>query len=189
MDRKEDSTQSFLNLFENTDWNGLQIYSPRHDVVNNEFEGRQIPNEFHHLFDNLNFISASLDDGDKIFAVYQIELNANKIGLIVRNMSLYSESAVSMLIFDPIDEIVESRFKLADSFGDGLWRFAEDAWLIDLNNDNQPDVVKRKNEWWEDDDGNAQTKTTFSTYLYHSGQFHTSETQIDTTKFEVYKWR
>ncbi len=186
--QSQDSTSHFINLFEEVEWKGLQIYSPRYDFSDNEFDGSQIPNEFHHYFDNLKFISYSLNDGDRIFAVYRFTINSNTIGLIVRNMSMYSETAVSIILFDLTNNISKSRFRLADSYGDGMWRFAEDAWLLDLNNDNQLDVVKRKNEWWEDDNGKQHTKSTFTAFQFESGEFVQFETQIDTAKFKVFKW-
>jgi hypothetical protein len=186
--QSQDSTSRFLNLFEEVDWKGLQIYSPRYDFTDNEFEGLQIPNEFHHYFDNLNFISYSLNDGGRIFAVYRFSINSNTIGLIVRNMSMYSETAVSIILFDLANNISKSRFRLADSYGDGMWLFAEDAWLLDLNNDNLPDIVKRKNEWWEDDNEKQHTKSTFTAFQFDSVEFVPFETRIDTTKFKVFKW-
>lgn len=58
-----------------------------------------------------------------------------------------------------------------------------------MNSDGIPDLVKKKNEWWEDDDGNEGTQSTLSVFIYSNGEFESAEIPIDSTKYKVLGWK
>jgi hypothetical protein len=184
----QDSTQKFLDLFERIEWKELQIYSPSDEPDGNKFLGLPIPKTYHDNFKIHSFLYKRLKDGCQLFASYKIELNDQYIGLFVRQISQYSETSITMYVFDITKQKIISYIELADSFGDGMWFFSEDGWLLDLNNDYIPDLVKKKNEWWEDDDENTHTKSTIKVYLFSDSTFTQSDVPIDTSKYKVFGW-
>ena len=118
-----DSTQKFLNLFESIEWKGLQIYSPSDEPEGNKFAGRPIRKSYHYFFKIHSFVYNSTKNGCQLFSSYKTELSYKYIGLFVREMSQYTETSITMYIFDRTQQKIVSYVELADSFADGMWFF------------------------------------------------------------------
>ncbi|HJU67554.1 MAG TPA: hypothetical protein VJ650_04830 [Gemmatimonadaceae bacterium] len=89
------------------------------------------------------------DDG--AYALYAVSMPPGRRGFLVRAPSQYGSSAIDLWIYNDSTRRWEDTVRVADAFGDGMWYFVQDGWLVDVNRDRWPDVVTRRRDWWEDD--------------------------------------
>lgn len=189
----DSAPKTFLDHFEPIDWTNLHVFSPDGTSEDPLFKGRPIDSTFYHHFEINTYIKQFFTGYYHIHASYKIGLDKSHIGLIVRQMSQYNESSITLYVYDRQRSVITSYVELADSFGDGPWFFDENGWLIDLDGNGYPDLIKKKNEWWEEDNEDTNETTshsshTFTTFEFSDGTFIESELEIDEDRFKVKGW-
>jgi hypothetical protein len=148
---KKNNNSEFLNLFPFISADNLHLYSPCDKMDGKKYEGKKIQSVFYDFFSFDQFLRSNLDHGANIFSCYKFKLSDVLTGLIVRTRSQYSETSIDLCIWDNQENKIIKRIGLADSFGDGLWYFVKDAWLVDINKDGKLDIVNRQMDYWEDE--------------------------------------
>ncbi len=190
----DSAPKTFLNLFQPIDWKNLHVFSPDGTSEDPRFMGRPIDSTYHHYIQINNFIYENLKSDYQIHGSFRIELDESHLGLIVRQLSQYSESSITLYIYDRQQSAITSYVEIADSFGDGTWFFDENGWFIDLDGNGYPELIKKKSESWEEDnevtnETTMHSRHTFTTFEFKDGKFIESEMEIDEDRFKVKGWR
>jgi hypothetical protein len=187
-----ENAETFLKQFPKITTDDLHIYSPCDKTNGNKFSGHLIDSSFYHYFEFDDVLISNLRNKvGNIFSCFQINLPLHKTGLLVRNPSQYSETAVDLFVWDNNNKKIVGRIALADAFGDGEWYFVRDAWLRDLNGDKNPDIITRKMEWWmdEEEDGSREhTADSLRVFMTDQTTFVLTKFPVDTNQYIVLDW-
>lgn len=188
-----DNSEAFLKLFSEIKYQDLHIYTPPYDTSNrvDKYGGKKIDRSFYKFLAFNNFINPSeIDTFYHYFACYKFKLSDNKTGLIIRRPSQYSETAIDLYTWDNADKKVTNIINLADAFGDEGWHFVQDAWIEDVNKDNNFDVVIRKKEFDQDLDEptNISRSDTAFVFLGDGNTFKQSSYNIDRNRYQLKHW-
>ncbi len=188
-----DNSDSFLDLFSEIKYQDLHIYTPPYDISDHsdKFDGKQIDRSFYPflVFDN-HINPTEIDTFYHYFACCKFKLTDNKTGLIIRRPSQYSETAIDLYTWDNLAKKVTNIINLADAFGDEGWHFVQDAWIEDVNKDNQLDIVIRKKEFDQDlDDPTKISRSDTSFVFLGNGKiFKQINYNIDRNKYQLKHW-
>ncbi|MDX2069520.1 MAG: hypothetical protein SFV55_13920 [Haliscomenobacter sp.] len=188
-----DNSDSFLDLFSEINYHDLHIYTPPYDISDHsdKFDGKQIDRSFYPflVFDN-HINPTEIDTFYHYFACCKFKLTDNKTGLIIRRPSQYSETAIDLYTWDNLAKKVTNIINLADAFGDEGWHFVQDAWIEDINKDNQLDIVIRKKEFDQDlDDPTKISRSDTSFVFLGNGKiFKQINYNIDRNKYQLKHW-
>lgn len=188
-----DSSAAFMSLFKEIQGKGLHVYSSLNEK-GFKYKGDSIPNEFYLYFKSDEFVMSRISrrDGIKeaIYACYQFPISNSITGLIVRTPSQYDESAVELYIWDKNKRQIIAQENLADGFGDEGWYFSQDAWVEEINGDNQLDIVKRRKDYNGDLDDSTKTTITDSlkVFLFNGEKYSLSSAKQDTSKYKLHYW-
>lgn len=193
----KDSSELFLNLFVDINPNNLHIYSPCDTTDGKKFEGKLIDRSFYNFFkfnkDNKEYIENIWKDSNlyHFYSCYKFPLTLDRTGLLIRCPSQYSETAISLFTWDNKNKKIVSEENLSDGFGDEGWYFVQDAWLKDVNNDNQIDIITRRKDYDQDLDDTTKlptTKDVLEVFLLHGQQFSKTKIKVDTNQFQILDW-
>ena len=188
-----DNSDSFLDLFSEIKYQDLHIYTPPFDTSDHsdKFDGKQIDRSFYPFLIFNNYINPTeIDTFYHYFACFKFKLTDNKTGLIIRRPSQYSETAIDLYTWDNLAKKVTNIINLADAFGDEGWHFVQDAWIEDVNKDNQLDIVIRKKEFDQDlDDPTKISRSDTSFVFLGDGKtFKQTNFKIDRNKYQLKHW-
>ena len=187
-----DSTALFINLFPEINSVDLHIYSPKeYDTLNNDrFVGKQINTCFYKYLKTKHYDPLSIDTSYHLYSCYRFKLSETKLGLIVRRPSQYSETAIDLFSWDILKKQVVDITNLTDAFGDEGWHFVQDAWMKDLNNDQQLDIITRRKDYDQDLGDTTKISKTDSIYvlLNNGTTFIKTKRNIDTSNFKLMYW-
>jgi hypothetical protein len=89
----------------------------------------------------------------------------------VRQGSQYDESLIVLYLVETTSKRLVCKQELADAFGDGLWHFQKDAWLVDLNKDGSLDILNRRVDWESNGDQSRKTQDVFSAFVFSNSRF------------------
>lgn len=191
---EDDSANIFLSGFQDISVDTLHVFSQFDTVRDSTFQGKVIDTSFYHYFGFDETLSANLKDNNgfkqNIYSCYKFKFSDSKTGLLIRTPSQYDVTAIDLFIWDNAAKRIESKETLSDGFGDEGWYFVQDAWIVDLNSDGQPDIVKRKKDHEDDLDDSTKVSNTDSVFvlLAKDNKFQKSTTQIDKSKFQLKYW-
>jgi len=65
----------------------------------------------------------------------------------MRHPSMYMETEVSLLSYNPSDSTLTKILTLADNVGDMGWVCIIKSWIKDFNGDGQPDIIKHRSDF------------------------------------------
>ncbi len=192
-----DSVSVFLDSFERISFDTLHVYTPCKKPDGKKFAGRIMDSAFHNWFELSKYQLSNLR-WQNMFSCYKFELNDSLTALIVRRPSQYSETAITLNLWDNKKEKIVSTTEIADSYGDGMWYFVKDAWLLDINGDLQLDIVTRTMHWTEEDidptpdnplgRGEVFISDTVIVFIGNKESFELSNLKIDTAQFRLLNW-
>ena len=185
-----DSSNLLLDQFVEINPDNLHIYSPCDTINGQKFKGSEISRCFYHFlkFDNnIAFFNQILYDS--IYGCYKFKFAKNKTGLILRTPSQYDVTAIDLYVWDDSAKKVINVINLADAFGDGDWYFVQDAWLADINKDNNIDIITRKRDYTGSDDTTKVTTTdSLFVMLGDGSNFKKSLVKVDTIQYKILNW-
>ena len=189
--RLPDSTTLLIGLFPEIDANDLHIYTPNDTVAADKFQGKQISSKFYKFLKfeyNINPVLA--DTFYHLYSCFQYKMGDSKTGLIIRRPSQYSESAIDLYTWDNLQKKVVNVINLADAFGDEGWYFIQDAWLKDLNNDKNLDIITRRKDIDRDLDDTTKVSRTDSIFVHlnNGTSFKMANFKLDTSKLILKYW-
>lgn len=184
---------NFLAMFPRTSGDTIHIYSPNDKTGGDKFSGKPIPREFYKYFPLNEYFKHQLkDEYVNIFSIANVTLSDNLSGLIVRVPATYSETALELFVWDNRTKRIIDNINLADETGDAGWYFVQDAWITDLNNDRQSDVLIRRKDHWDKDmdgmDGKERNLDSVKVFIGEDGKFRKARLAIDTTRFQLFNW-
>lgn len=186
-----DSSILFIGLFPEISTVDLHIYSPDDTLTTDKFQGKQIPTSFYKYlkFDN-NIDPVMADTSYHFFSCFQFKITDTKIGLIIRRPSQYSETAIDLYTWDNSQKKIVDVTNLTDAFGDEGWHFVQDAWVKDLNNDKNLDIITRRKDVDQDLDDTTKIsrKDSLFVFLNNGATFKKTNFQLDTSKFQLKYW-
>ena len=187
----------FVSSFEKIDPNNLHVYTPCDKKDGKRFEGKIIDRTFYRFFsfnaEYTELMNYFLKDSSyyHIYSSYQFPISSDKLGLLVRWPSQYDESAIYLFTWDIDSQQITQGVKLTDSFGDEGWHFVQDAWLKDLNNDHQTDIVTRRKDYDQDLDDTTKLPTTTDSLFVYIGsgrEYKKTKILVDTNQFQILNW-
>lgn len=180
-DYLEENTEAInsdtLHVFYFEEWN--DDYTSSKIIA---FEGKLINSEWNTLISN--YLSVE----NKAFLIGKMNIDDNYSGFLIRHQSTYSPQKISLLVFDHIEDNFTTKQLIADSGGDGTWRYEVDGWLLDIDEDGKIDLVNWRTERWEDDETEEWHRSD-SVYVsfWNGTEFELEKSvQIDTSKFKTY---
>lgn len=183
---------SFLKLFPSVHPPGLHVYSPSVDPSNDDgkYQGKKIDPDYHFLLVHGEENPLEMDTLYHYYACYQFKLSEQKTALLMRCPSQYSETAVRLYIWENKLKKVSESFTLADAFGDEGWHFVTDAWIKDVNEDKQLDLVFRRKDYDMnlDDPGDINRFDTTYVYLGTGTTFKQSDFKVNPAKYPLKYW-
>ena len=186
-----DSTTLLIGLFPEINANDLHIYTPNDKVAIDKFQGKPIPSIFYKFLKFENNIEPVLTDTFyHLYACFLYKMGDSKSGLIIRRPSQYSESAIDLYTWDNLRKKVIDVINLADAFGDEGWYFIQDAWLKDLNNDKNLDIITRRKDIDRDLDDTTKVSRTDSVFVHlnNGTSFKIANFKLDTSKLILRYW-
>lgn len=188
--------EEFLALFELVEPNGLHIFPPTwengHEIIA-PFEGKPIDvNKYRTFLDQSIFrnVEACRKGLCNIYAISRFEVDAQYLGLIVRQMSEYSETIIELVLWDNHAREIVNRIELADSFGDAGWYFDTESW-IGIADDTLKIVTRRKEYIPGDEDNDEIGKVTDTLYCQSFSKNSILQKSLslrDTTHYALKKW-
>lgn len=193
----KDSSDFFLDLFVDINPDNLHIYSPCGKTDGNKFGGKLIDRQFYNFFkfnkDNKEFIENISQDSNlyHLFNCYKFPLTADRLGLLVRIPSQYTESAICLYIWDNKNKKIIGAQTMTDGYGDEGWYFVRDAWLKDVNKDNQIDIITRQKDSNQDIDDTINPPTisdNLLVYLFNGQEYKQTKFNVDTNQFQILDW-
>ena len=186
-----DSIALFIGLFPEISADDLHIYTPSDTLTTDKFQGKKIPNSFYKYlkFDD-NIDPVLTDTLNHFFSCFQVKITDDKIGLIIRRPSQYSETAIDLYTWDNLQKKIVDVTNLTDALGDEGWYFIQDAWLKDLDGDRKLDIITRRKDIDRDldDTTKIERKDSISVFLNNGITFKKTNFKLDTSKFQVKYW-
>ena len=182
----------FIALFPLIKPENLHIYSPEYeDDTINKFYGKEIPASFCKYLKFYENNDPSSETRCHYFSCFQFKMTDIKIGLIVRSPSKYTTSAIGLYTWDNAQKKVTDITYLADGYGDMGWHFSQNAWLKDLNNDKNIDVITRRKDFHQFlyDTTKIERSDSSFVFLNNGTTFKKTNFNLDTSKFQIKDWK
>jgi hypothetical protein len=197
-DSKNSASATFLELFQEMSFDTLHVYSPCDKPDGRKFEGKIMDSTFYEFFEFDAWQLSNLQ-WQNFYTCYKFEMSDSLTGLIVRRPSQYGETAIDLNIWNNRTEKIIETVNLSDAFGDGMWFFVKDAWIVDFNGDKKLDIVTRRKSWSQDNVppalrenpqgfGEEHIHDTTIVYVADQGSFQITDFEIDTAQFRLLDW-
>ena len=81
-------------------------------------------------------MQANFSEQPSLFAIYQFDIDNNRLGLITRTPSDYLPSSIKLFVFDKTKDSITSYIELAENIGDAGDVSIKNSWLF-RNKDKQ----------------------------------------------------
>ena len=111
----------------------LWVFSEGEFVKTDIYKGTAIDSTNALLFPK-EISQASFANTPSLFAIYQFDIDNNRVALVTRTPSEYLPSSIKLFVFDKAKDSITSYIELADNIGDAGDVSTKNSWLFKNNN-------------------------------------------------------